>query len=154
MSTHLATSRKICADADTSTPEDVSSKIGYVVKAETTVFGSLCTSAITFADRPLGVIEYSPETTAADIAAGNFKRATLINSGYAVCVAGVEITPGTHDEVKVHSDGTVAPVTGSEGVSYWTVGAIYDNPRGGAVVAIGDPVRILFDPHFRYVPQV
>lgn len=150
MTTKLVSQRLCCADNDVTTPEDFSAKIGYVVKAETANFGSLCLAAATFEDRPLGVIEYAPETTTADVTADDFKYASIISDGYAVAVAGGTITPGTADLVKCHTDGTVVAVTGSETDGFWSVGWV-DSMEEGDAVSAGDEVRICVRPQWIFI---
>jgi hypothetical protein len=142
------TSRLCCADADVTTPADFSEKVGYVVKNEAGDFASLCLTNTTADDRPLGVVISSPETTAADIAADNFKRCTVCENGLVRAFAGVEITVGgaNHCEVKCHTDGTVAPVTNTENAAFWVVG--YIDADEDAVIAVGDPVQIFVKPYW------
>jgi len=136
-------SRKACADGDTSTGANLTDEGGYVVKDEGSDFASLCISASTTADRPLGVIEKADDAT--------FGRATIICHGPALCIAGADIDPGGSEDtqVMVHTDGTVIPLAipadSSVAASVWAVGFIISE-TGAQSVSAGEQIRIYVHP--------
>ena len=166
MSTLLRTNR-LLGDSAT-VPADYSGKIGYAIKALTTEFGTLLASAsavgaLANTNRPLGILQFCKETTAADItaaaaavAAGEdpapfFARGTIVSDGYALAVAGATITPGTHNYVKTDANGAVIPLAGTETGPIHVIGSVDTPQTSGAAVSAGDFIQIHVKPQIIYL---